>query len=280
MRFTQTPNKSPVTRLLAALLAGGALAVAAGAHAGSVPARREVAWLNRLARGGDSGAQLQLGLAYREGRYGLSPDPRTALHWLQASANGGSAYAADLVANAYDRGQGVPRDRALARHWWQLAADGGNADAQARLGEAELAGRDSGQGVAWLRAAADRGDARAHRDLASLYRQSVVPAADLQRGSNPLAALGARLGSPGLTGLVAAWHTVATGSSFMYSRDALLARAGQGDPVAEFQLGERYRDGAWAVRRDPQQAQHWLQRAAAHGNPLAARALAATRHDY
>jgi TPR repeat protein len=36
----------------------------------------------------------------------------------------------------------------------------------------------------------------------------------------------------------------------------------------------RYRDGSWAVERDPSKAMMWLQRSAAAGNPIAAKTLA------
>lgn len=278
------PTERPKTRTIPQLIAGlagitGALAVMA-AHAGGLAPGQELDWLSRLANQGDAGAQLQLGLAYREGRYGLEPDPRTGLHWLTAAAKGGDAYAADVAANAYAAGQGSPRNLAQARHWWQVAADGGNADAQRHLGELYLEGHQVQQAEPWLRKAADRGDLRAHDDLVQLYRQQEAPASDLHRGENPINALDARMDAAGLKFLLAAWHTVKAGSSLTYSADALKARARQGDPVAEYQLGMRYLDGAWAVEADPQQARRWLQRAAADGNPIAAQTLAEARHNY
>jgi uncharacterized protein len=58
----------------------------------------------------------------------------------------------------------------------------------------------------------------------------------------------------------------------------LISHAQQGDPVAEYQLAMRYRDGAWSVTRNPQQALTWLQRSAAAGNRVAAQTLAETGH--
>ena len=246
--------------------------------AAAIPADRELAWLSHLAETGNTGAQLQLGLAYREGRYGVKPDARTSLRWLSAAGRGGNAYAADVVANAFAAGQGAPLNPQLARHWWQLAASGGNADAQAHLGEALLAEGKRDQAVAWLRDAADRGDTRAHNELAALYRQQAVPDADLHRGENRLAALGERLDSTGLKAIFATWRTVEADSPLEQTAEALVSRAQQGDPVAEYQLAMRYRDGAWSVTRNPRQAMTWLQRSAAAGNPVAAQTLAETGH--
>lgn len=276
MRFSEHPKKRLITRLIAGLAGAGIVAVML-THAGHDDGR-EVAWLNHLADDGDSGAQLQLGLAYRDGRYGLDPDPRAGLHWLIAAGRGGNAYAADAVANAYASGQGAPRDSQQARHWWQLAAAGGNADAQAKLGEALLAQGNRDQAVAWLREAADRGDTRAHSDLTRLYRETGLPDADLHRGDNRLAALGERLDSTGLKAIFTAWRTLEAGSPEVQSVGALVTRAQQGDPVAEYQLAMRYRDGAWVVTRDPQQAMAWLQRSAAAGNRVAADTLAESGH--
>ncbi|MGD8935387.1 MAG: tetratricopeptide repeat protein [Thiogranum sp.] len=277
MRLSKLPKKRLLTSLIGGLAAAGAIAVAAHNGGGS-PANRELAWLSHLAKTGNTGAQLQLGLVYREGRYGVKPDARTSLRWLSAAGRGGNAYAADVVANAFAAGQGAPRNAQLARHWWQLAASGGNADAQTHLGEALLAEGKRDRAVDWLRDAADRGDARAHNDLAALYRQQAVTDADLHRGENRIAALGERLDSDGWKAIFATWRTVAASSPLEQTAGALVSRAQQGDPVAEYQLALRYRDGAWSVTRDPQQAMTWLQRSAAAGNPVAAQTLAETGH--
>ena len=95
------PKMLPGGLLLAAILASILLG-------SQIQPRDELAWLTRLANQGDDGAQLQLGLAYRDGRYGLSPDPESGLYWLQRSAAGGNAYAEDAVGKAYADGQGQP----------------------------------------------------------------------------------------------------------------------------------------------------------------------------
>ncbi len=276
MPFPNTPKTRPLLGLMTGLLAAGFIALMA-ARADGVPAGSEVAWLTQLAGNGDVGAELQLALAYRDGRYGLAPDPEAALRWLTAAGRGGNAYAADAAGNAYASGQGAPRDVEQATYWWRIAARGGNADAQDHLGEALLAQGEDDRAVGWLRDAADRGDPRAHADLARLYREHLASDADLQRGEDPAAALSDRLHFPGLETTFNLWDAIAAGSLEAQSADALLARANNGDPVAEYQLAIRYRDGAWAVPRDPQQSLFWLQRSAEAGNPVAVETLARTR---
>ncbi|MBF0422103.1 MAG: sel1 repeat family protein [Magnetococcales bacterium] len=89
--------------------------------------------ITRMAQEGNSDAQLQLGLAYRAGRYGLKQDDKAALHWLERSAEELS-YAAVLVGDYYAQGQGSEPNPSLARFWWHKAAMAGDAKGWERLG--------------------------------------------------------------------------------------------------------------------------------------------------
>jgi TPR repeat protein len=165
---------------------------------------QELAWLNRLAVANNPDAQLQLGLAYREGRYGLAPDARAGQYWLEKAARNGEQYAIDLLA-----GHPVTQEDQAAR----------------------------------------------------------AP------GTSRLDAIAAQVKSPILVTISALWKILGLGLTGSQSSDALQQRAQSGDPVAEFQLGLRYRDGAWSVNADPEKASYWLKRAAEAGNPLATKAL-------
>ncbi|MGD8926564.1 MAG: hypothetical protein PVG20_06925, partial [Thioalkalispiraceae bacterium] len=223
-------------------------------------------------------AQLQLGLAYREGRLGLKPDSANSEYWLTASAKGGNAYAADTLANTYaHRQKGPAIDHASmeqAVYWWRQAAHAGSRDAELQLGEYLLNQGKQDKAEFWLRKAADLGEARAHQDLVELYRKTPLPAKDLHRGENSLAVLAEQIDSTSLNSLFAVWRTIKASSTSTQSTEALTNRAEHGDPVAEFELAMRYRDGSWAVERDPSKAMMWLQRSAAAGNPIAAKTLA------
>lgn len=163
-------------------------------HAHHVPADSEVDWLNRLADSGDNGAQLQLGLAYSNGLYGLKADKAAGQYWLKAAAEGGNHYAAQYLTNA----------------------------------------------------SADKQKISA-REQTSLLQQL--------------------------------WHSAEANSPVSQTSEALLAHAKHGDPVAEYQLAMRYRDGAWAVKKDAKQSAYWLQRAADAGNPVAMKDLTALHSD-
>jgi TPR repeat protein len=129
------PNKLsmglPVALLGAAVLASSLIGTANKPH-------DELDWLSRLANNGDAGAQLQLGLAYRDGRYGLTPDAKTGWSWLQRSAASGNAYAEDAIGSAYSKGQGTQRDMKQAEQWWRKAIKDGDRDARMHLAEALL----------------------------------------------------------------------------------------------------------------------------------------------
>jgi hypothetical protein len=189
-------------RLGAAIVAG--LALIFLLKGGLPPSdSQELDWLNRLAANNPD-AQLQLGLAYREGRYGLAPDARAGDYWLEKAARNGEQYAVDLLA-----GHPVTQANEAARTPFTSRLD----------------------------------------------------------------ALAAQVKSPMLVTLLALWKILGLGLTGSQSSDALQQRAQSGDPVAEFQLGMRYRDGAWSVNADPDKASYWLKRAAEAGNPLAAKAL-------
>jgi len=275
MQYIPIVPRSGFSRLALAITVGAAI-LAAHQLPAAVSDGEEVAWLQHLAEGGDTGAQLQLGLSYRDGRHGLTADPVAASKWLEAAAHGGNAYAADAVGNAYAAGASGAADPQQAQQWWLAGAQGGNADAQAKLGHALLEQGSDAQGLRWLRAAADRGDAQARAELARLYRDRSLPDADLHRGENPLAVVAERTGDNVLRVGLGVWHLVKEVANTEPTTRSLAQQAAAGDPTAEYQLALRYRDGAWGTRRDPRQAQTWLRRAAADGNHLAVQALAAS----
>jgi len=133
---------------LVALGLATSMAVALAASNGN---REELNWLQKLAADGNAGAEIQLGMAYRDGRYGLAPDEHSAFYWFKQAADTGDAYAEDLVAGAYAHGTGTAPDTALAVSWWQKAARDGFADARLHLGEALIASGNRAAGEKLLR---------------------------------------------------------------------------------------------------------------------------------
>lgn len=119
----------PVASLLAALAASVLLGTPNAPD-------QELNLLSRLAHEGDADAQLQLGLAYRDGRYDLKPDAVTGLYWLRKAAEGGDAYAEDAVGNAFATGTGTAKNITKAETWWRKAMENGNREARLHLADA------------------------------------------------------------------------------------------------------------------------------------------------
>lgn len=65
------------------------------------------------------------------------------------------------LGQAYRLGRGVPINLAAARNWFERAASKGHLDAQTTLGLLLFENGDREAGIKWLKAAADKGDARA-----------------------------------------------------------------------------------------------------------------------
>jgi TPR repeat protein len=247
-----------------ALLAAGLLALAMVPHHSTDAADR--AQLTQQAAAGSPHAELLLGLAYRDGRYGLKKDAGAAARWLDRAAQAGDAYASALLGDAYAKGTGVAKDEGTAEHWWRLAADAGNAHGATQLGLAldarAVTASDHDQAHAWLERGAALGDATARQALGI----DVAPPADQFRGDS---------------------HSITAGiGELLQSADpaaqslaSLRQRAVNGDSVAQYQLAMRYRDGSWGVDANPELALRWLEQAAKLGNPVAMESLATAYRD-
>jgi TPR repeat protein len=102
-----------------------------------------------------------------------------------------------------------------------------------------------------------------------LYRSNDLKEVDPHRDKNQLAVLVNEVDSTGMKLMLSLWHVIEASSTYEQSTEPLMERAQQGDPVAEYQLAMRYRDGAYDVNRDPEKSMSWLRRSAADGNRIA-----------
>src|SRR3954469_24291137 len=76
-------------------------------------------------------------------------------------AENGDADAAFNLGQAYRLGRGVPTNLAAAKTWFERAASHGHIDAQTTLGLLLFQNGEQGEGLKWLKAAAEQGEARA-----------------------------------------------------------------------------------------------------------------------
>jgi TPR repeat protein len=76
-------------------------------------------------------------------------------------AEHGDADAAFNLGQAYRLGRGVPTNLSIAKSWFERAARQNHVDAQATLGLLLFQNGDQAEGLKWLKAAAEQGEARA-----------------------------------------------------------------------------------------------------------------------
>ena len=193
-------------------------------------------------------------------------------YWL------GAAIVAGLVLVFLLKG-GLPPSDSQELAWLNRLAAANNPDAQLQLGLTCREGRyglapDARAGQYWLERAARNGEEYAV-DLLAGHPMTEAGGDEAARTpvTSRLDAIAAQVKSPMLVTISALWKILGLGLTGSQSSDALQQRAQSGDPVAEFQLGMRYRDGAWSVNRDPDKASYWLKRAADAGNPLAVKLM-------
>ena len=120
----------------------------------------------------DPAEQFTLGKKYDKGD-GVPQDKAQALTWYRKAAEQGYAQAQLLLGIIYDQGVGVAQDYAQALDWYRKAAEQGYAKAQYNLGAMydEGLGQEQDYRLAadWYRKAAEQGYAKAQFNLGSMY---------------------------------------------------------------------------------------------------------------
>ena len=185
---------------------------------------------------------------------------------LLARAKSGDAAAQFLVATAYRKGQGVPKDQALSASWLRQSAEQGLPNAQYDLGLCFELGqgvpKDNAQAAIWYQKAALQGNSDAMRALALLYVDGQGVPKDA-RHAFVLFSQAAALGD--------AYSQYQLGMDFSEGKDVLKDEkqaavwfrkaAEQGSADAQYRLGVCYSNGK-GVQQDDEKAAVWYQLAA------------------
>jgi hypothetical protein len=114
----------------------------------------------------------------------LAQDEAKAAQWYRKAAEGGDAQAQFLLAQAFRKGQGLPRDPEGALHWAQAAADQGHPDAMVLCGDLlnpsnpEAAKNMYGHALATYLERARKGDPQACLSRGLMYRTGKGTAPD------------------------------------------------------------------------------------------------------
>ena len=139
----------------------------------------------KAAEQGDSKAQIDLGIAYENGK-GVAKDEAQAALWFRKAAEQGDALAQDILGYLYANGKGVGMDKVQAVAWYRKAAEQGNVNAQFNLAMAYKNGigliKNEAEAVKWFGKAAMQGDAEAQTILGKIYEHGLfgVKKNDLQ----------------------------------------------------------------------------------------------------
>lgn len=115
------------------LLAGLICLYGAAAYGRETPSNDQISEWRKSAEKGVASAQYSLGQAYDSGN-GVPRDAAEAAKWYRKAADQGNAEAQCELAFLYQCGNGLPEDATEAAKWYRKAAELGNITAQIRLG--------------------------------------------------------------------------------------------------------------------------------------------------
>ena len=229
--------------------------------------------LERATDLGSNDGRLALADALRRGRAGTADLPRAVETYEDViEADPANAIAALALARAYERGEGVTRDRAKAMAFYHKAAKLGSTAAMGLLGSAYAEGigvpRDPMLAEVWLKRATEADDVNAVEALARFYASGASgrPAAELAFNEYLRAA---RLGSA--KAMLPIGRMLLAGTGVERNSAAALdwiGRAAASDVDAKIELARLYTMGA-VTRKDLRAARELLTSAAETGNVTA-----------
>lgn len=200
------------------------------------------------AQAGDVQAQLKLGQAYQSGN-GVPKDDQQAAEWYSKAAEQGNAEAEFNLAVMYLTGQGVKQDDQQALKWFLKAAREGNATAMYNLGALYYGGNgipvDDVMSYAWFTLANDAGYPKA--------AEAVQRAESDQKRSIQIE------GYDRIARMYDAGDYLPLNHAEAYKW--WLKAAAKNDPEAQVQVASKLLDGQ-GVPQDLPQARHWCDLAA------------------
>jgi TonB family protein len=175
-------SKTPALFVLLFIASGMIPSRVPGAEA--IDSKAELARLQASAASGSIDSQLELALAYDEGKL-TKRDAAAAAQWYQRAADQGSGVAELQLGAFAETGDGLPQDYQAARAHYQKAAALGVAAANLKLGLMNLEGwggpRDAGAAVSLITQAAEAGDHSAQKVLSDMYFAGVGVKSDLHQ---------------------------------------------------------------------------------------------------
>jgi len=145
-----------------------------------------VYWYERAYEAGDAGAANDLAVMYQNGM-GVREDDGRAIELFAEALKRDPEYslAAYNIAEAYEKGEGVPADLGWARGYYVLAFEAGDADAAAEVGRFHAEGlgtvADPAMAAEWYALGASGGSLTATVSLADAYAEGAGVDADAEK---------------------------------------------------------------------------------------------------
>lgn len=131
-------------------------------------------WYHLAAEQGHAGARFQLHVLYQTGPDNLETSDFEALMLYRQAAEQGDATAQSSLGWMYYQGRCVQQNYTKAAVWFHRATEQGNISGQYGLGVIYLNGegvaQDGAEAVAWFQRAAEQGDIRAQLRLSDMYK--------------------------------------------------------------------------------------------------------------
>jgi TonB family protein len=242
--------------------------------------------LKQKAQAGDSEAQTELGIAYRD------RDPSQAAEWFRKAAEQGNPRAQNSLGVLYHGGHGVPKDFNQAFGWYKKAAaqkyGPGVFNVAISYYNAEGAPDDPVTAYAWMLLAADLGEKEGQEAAARTAQEIGGRAAEGKLILAKMFEEGKDI--PKDDAAAAKWYKQAAddGSAEGQVKYALMRAEGRGTAKdigeafqllqraaeqksgpAMFAVGYAYQKGTLGQSVDIHEAAKWYERAAAAGNPAA-----------
>lgn len=198
---------------------------------------------------------------------------------LEKSASDGDAQAKFLLARAYFRGEGMPKDTAKSRQLLEEAAALGHGDAMDGIGFLYNAGdgvpKDEAKAVEWFRKAAEAGSLKGQLDLGLMLRQgkTVLLSNDESLVWMQKSADGGYMEAKAVLGRLYFLGDKLQKADVSKAVPFLREAAESGDPICQNMMGVASRDGA-GTEKDPVAAEAWLRKAALQNSKKAQSNLA------
>ncbi|NLZ63153.1 MAG: sel1 repeat family protein, partial [Lentisphaerae bacterium] len=200
--------------------------------------------LQKLAKDGNSNAQLALGKIYFEGLVGQKQDYDKAFELFTQSADQGNPQAMFNIGLCYEGGFGVKKNPKEALRWYYQAADAGVPEAQINAAVAAEQRGDYEKALHYLKIRANAGDTAAMNKVASFLLNGLGTPENPQEAVSYLLEASRRGNSRAQVRLADCYQRgVGVERNYLEMFNWLTLAAQDGDPEAQAKLGYCYQKG-------------------------------------